>query len=98
MSNQERDIETYFRHRIETAGGVAFKFVSPGNAGVPDRIVILPWGRVVFVELKQAKGRLSGMQKWQRERIRKRGGTVRTLWSKEQVDEFMQEMEGGGAR
>lgn len=94
MRDQERDIEAYLRRKVEMAGGVAFKFVSPGNDGVPDRIVILPGGRVVFVELKQEKGRLSGLQKWQRERIRKRGCDVRTIWTKADVDAFMQE---GGA-
>ncbi len=37
---------------MEAAGGLCLKFVSPGTAGVPDRIVLLPEGRLGFVEVK----------------------------------------------
>lgn len=38
---------------IKGLGGKAYKWVSPGNPGVPDRICILPGGRVVFIEMKR---------------------------------------------
>ena len=79
--DQERDIEAYLRRRVEMLGGMAMKFVSPGNDGVPDRIVIMPGGLVTFVELKAPGGRLRAIQKWQHERIRKRGCEVRVIWS-----------------
>ena len=95
--DQERDIEAYLRRRVEMLGGMAMKFVSPGNDGVPDRIVIMPGGLVTFVELKAPGGRLRAIQKWQHERIRKRGCEVRVIWNRMQVDEWMQER-GGDAR
>ena len=49
---RESAIEAYLRDRVKAQGGKAYKFVSPGNTGVPDRMVCLPGGRVVFVELK----------------------------------------------
>ena len=49
---KERDIEVLLRDGVKQLGGKAYKWVSPGNAGVPDRIVILPGGKVIFVELK----------------------------------------------
>lgn len=49
----EKDIEKYLRESIKQAGGECLKWVSPGTAGVPDRIVIWPDGRIVFVELKR---------------------------------------------
>ncbi|WP_042435918.1 VRR-NUC domain-containing protein [Faecalispora jeddahensis] len=49
---RESAIEAYLRDRVKELGGKAYKFVSPGNTGVPDRMVCLPGGRVVFVELK----------------------------------------------
>jgi hypothetical protein len=52
----ERDIERYLVRRTIEHGGVAYKWVSPGRAGVADRIVLLPGGKVWFVELKTAKG------------------------------------------
>ena len=49
---REKEIESYLRDRIRRIGGKAYKFVSPGNNGVPDRLVCLPGGHAVFVELK----------------------------------------------
>ena len=66
---KEREIETLLREGIKKMGGRAYKWVSPGNAGVPDRIVILPGGRIVFVELKQESGRLTRLQKVQQEQL-----------------------------
>lgn len=60
---QERDIEKHFIQKIESLGGVALKFTVPGQRGWPDRLAILPGGRVIFVELKRPKGgRLSALQ------------------------------------
>lgn len=72
----ERDIEKILMKEIKAAGGLAYKFVSPGNDGVPDRIVILPGGEVAFVELKTDKGRLTKLQAVQIDRIRKTGAMV----------------------
>ena len=55
----EKDIENWLNKQIEQLGGLAFKFVSPGNPGVPDRIYILPDGKVWFVELKQQLGEVA---------------------------------------
>ena len=51
---KEKEIETYLRMRISSFGGRAYKFVSPGNDGVPDRLVCLPGGKVIFVEIGRA--------------------------------------------
>lgn len=50
---RESELERKFCRLVEQQGGKAYKFVSPGNAGVPDRIAILPGGRVGFIELKK---------------------------------------------
>ena len=51
--------------KVKAAGGLFLKWVCPGWAGVPDRIVLLPFGRVVFVELKRPKGEsLRKRQEW----------------------------------
>ena len=59
---KESEIEARLVRGVKALGGVAYKFVSPGNVGVPDRVVVLPGGRVIFVELKAEGGRLSPMQ------------------------------------
>lgn len=75
----EQIIERELRRSIENARGVAYKFVSPGRSGVPDRIVILP-GRVpIFVELKRAGGKTRIRQEKEIERLRRLGQDVRVV-------------------
>ena len=75
----EREIEKIFVSGINREGGVAYKFVSPGNSGVPDRIVILPHGRIIFVELKTACGSLTKLQQAQCQKISNLGAEVYVL-------------------
>lgn len=49
---RERDVERYLRERVKQLGGRAYKFVSPGNNGVPDRIVMLPGGNCFLWNLR----------------------------------------------
>ena len=64
MTPLEKDIERKLRQMVEDHGGLCLKWVCPGGAGVPDRIALLPGGRIVFVELKRPGGRVSKMQEW----------------------------------
>lgn len=93
---REAQIEARLSRGVKQAGGLCLKWVSPGCTGVMDRIVLLPGGRVIFVELKQPGGRLSERQKWMRDVLSGLGMDVRCLWSKEQVDEFLEEVTRGG--
>lgn len=56
MTQLEKEVEAYLVRRVKSMGGQCLKWVCPGNSGVPDRIVLLPGGRVCFVELKRPKG------------------------------------------
>ena len=59
----EKQIEYRLRDKIKLLGGIAWKLVCPGFTGVPDRLVLMPGGRVFFVELKNGnKGVLSARQ------------------------------------
>lgn len=89
---KESSIEARLVRMVRDRGGLCFKFVSPGNPGVPDRIVITPAGRTVYVELKTEIGRLAAIQKWQHEEMRKRGADVRTLKGLDQVKAFVEEV------
>lgn len=61
----EKEIEGKLRDRTIAAGGLCVKWTCPGWKGVPDRICLLPGGRVVFVETKRpVGGKPSKMQKW----------------------------------
>ncbi len=62
---KERELEKILVEEVRIARGRAYKWVSPGNDGVPDRIVILPGEAPVFVELKTDRGKLSPLQQVQ---------------------------------
>ena len=87
----EKDIEKIFTAEIKRAGGKAYKFMSPGNDGVPDRIAMLPGGQLVFVELKTDTGRLTKLQELQRRQIAELGQTVRVLHGLAEVRDFFLE-------
>lgn len=89
---KESSIESRLVRMVRDRGGLCYKFVSPGNPGVPDRIVITPAGRTIYVELKTEVGRLAAIQKWQHEEMRKRGAEVRTLKGLDQVKAFVEEV------
>jgi len=85
----EVHVERHLVKRVEEAGGIQRKLEPGGQSHWPDRLVILPGGRVVFVELKRPKGgRLSAGQVEMIQRLRALGAEVATLWSKENVDRF----------
>ena len=88
----ERDIERYLVKRVKDLGGVAYKFVSPAHRGVADRLVVLPRGRVWFVEVKAPGGRLSMLQTLFLGDVKKLGHNACVVWSKEDVDQLIKEM------
>lgn len=69
----EKELEKKFCGLVKAAGGKAYKFVSPGNDGVPDRLVVLPGGHVGFVELKQRGKKPTALQKKRIEELRALG-------------------------
>ena len=87
---RERDIEKKLLNAVRKMGGEAFKWVSPGNDGVPDRIVMLPGGRLIFVELKADRGRLSSVQKIHIRRIQQLGQDVEVVQGMAGLEEFLE--------
>ena len=87
----ESGIESWLNERMKELSGISYKFVSPGNPGVPDRIYILPGGVVYFVELKTETGRLASIQKWQGERICRMGCRYRVIRGMDEARDFVKE-------
>ena len=86
-------MEDYLFEQVETHGGMCEHFKSPGKAGVPDCIVTWPaygFARVHFIETKTIGGELSEVQKRDHARRRKLGCHVFVLWTKQQIDEYVQ--------
>lgn len=78
----EKDIERKLVKIVKDNGGYCLKWVCPGWSGVPDRICLLPGGRLCFVELKRPKGgRLSGMQRWWAEKLTALGFHYALMWT-----------------
>jgi hypothetical protein len=77
----ESDLEEKCRDHIRMLGGELLKFKSPSSNGVPDRILLLPGAKIVFVELKRnAKSAVQPLQPYWRERLTALGQTVWTVW------------------
>lgn len=87
---RESTIENYLVKQVKANGGEAEKFVSPGKRGVPDRIVSWPFGYKDWVECKAPEGRLRRDQKRDHTRRAKLGHRVWVLWSKRDVDQYIQ--------
>lgn len=86
MTELEKDIEAKLRKTVENRGGVCLKWVCPGWSGVPDRILLLPGGRIYFVETKRPKGgRLEALQKWWKKRLENLGFWVFVAWTVEDI-------------
>lgn len=83
---QESCIEMQLRKAAERAGGRAFKFVSPGVLGVPDRIVILPGGAVAFVEVKAPWAKPRPSQRLVLRRLYRLGVRVATVDNKRSAE------------
>ena len=56
----EKEIEKKLVDAVEAKGGKCIKWTSPGTTGLPDRIVLLPGGRIAFAELKRPRGSRKG--------------------------------------
>jgi hypothetical protein len=98
---REREVEKALVDAVKAAGGIAYKFVSPGNAGVPDRLVVLPEGKIGFVELKAPGKRSRPVQQMQKHRLERLGFLVMTVDRPDYMSELVrviQTHKGGDAR
>lgn len=85
----ERDIEGKLRKRVKAYGGRCLKWVSPGESGVPDRIVLLPGGRIIFVETKRPQGgKLSKLQNYWGRTLTDMGFEAWQVWNLEDLANF----------
>ena len=89
---KEAAVERYLRTQVTKRGGRSFKFVSPSNRGVPDRIVVAPGGRVWFVEVKTEAGKLSKLQEIVINDLRNLGAQVFVAYGKAGVDEALEQI------
>jgi hypothetical protein len=84
----EKNIERHLVQKARDNGGLAIKWVAPAMAGVPDRIVFFPGGRIVFVELKAPGQRQTPIQIRVTKMLTDLGADVRVIDSKKAVDDL----------
>ena len=90
---REKHIEKELAARTRAMGGIAPKFTSPGFDGMPDRLVLLPRGRMGFVELK-ASGRIPRPLQLARHRLLRRlGFKVYVIDEINQIDSVLEEID-----
>ena len=93
---REKNIERKLIQAVRTVGGIALKFVSPSFAGMPDRLVILPKGRIAFIEVKAPGLKPRPLQVKRHEMLRGLGCRVFVLDDERQIPALMIKMMGGG--
>ncbi len=90
----ERAVERRLVLEAKRRGGLALKFVSPGTDGVPDRIVLLPRGKLAFVELKAPGKTLRPLQVRRKEQLEALGFSVYCVDGVEQIGGILDEIQG----
>ena len=83
----EKEIEQKLIDMVKRHGGKCLKWVCPGWAGVPDRILLLPGGRIIFVETKRPKGGVvAKRQEWWRNELWRLGFVSLVAWDEADIN------------
>lgn len=89
---REKTIEHKFVMEVKSAGGLALKFVSPGFVGVPDRVILMPNGKVAFAELKSKNKKPRPIQARRIEQLRKLGFKVYVIDNTQMIGDVIDEI------
>jgi len=89
---REKTIELKLTNTVKSMGGIALKLISPGFDGVPDRLVLLPHGKLAFVELKAPGKRLRPLQVKRKRQLEALGFLVYVINDTEQIGGALDEI------
>lgn len=90
---REKTIEAKLVKAVKSMGGLAPKFISPGLDGVPDRLVLLPGGKIAFIELKAPGNRLRPLQVRRKSQLETLGFLVYCMDRAEQIGGILDEIQ-----
>ena len=90
---REKATESKLVKAVKSMGGLAPKFVSPGLDGVPDRLVLLPKGKLAFIELKAEGKELRPLQVRRKRQLEKLGFSVYCIDRPEQIGGILDEIQ-----
>ncbi|MBU3159876.1 VRR-NUC domain-containing protein [Clostridium frigoris] len=94
MVYSEKHLEQVLTKEVKKLGGLALKFVSPGMAGVPDRLVLIPNARIVFIELKAPGKKMRPLQLKRKQQLEALGFKVYCIDSFNAVDDLIRDVMG----
>ena len=89
----QKEIEKKLTQMVKKAGGICPKLVSPGFDGMPDRMVLLPNGRICFVEVKALGEKPRPLQLSRHRLLRQLGFRVYVLDDAEQIGGILDEIQ-----
>ena len=89
---REKDLERRMVRAVKNMGGLAPKFVSPGLAGVPDRLILLPGGKMAFAEMKAPGKKPTSLQRLRHGQLRDLGFRVFVIDSKDKIGGMLDEI------
>ncbi|MGN1381794.1 MAG: VRR-NUC domain-containing protein [Eubacterium sp.] len=90
---REKEIEMALVRAVRNRGGLAIKFISPGLNGVPDRLVLMPGGRIAFIELKAPGMKMRPLQVRRAQQLEALGFRVYCIDSKEGIGGVIDEIQ-----
>ena len=90
---REKTIEAALVREVKKRGGICPKFTSPGNSGVPDRMVLLPGGRMGFVEVKAPGEKPRPLQVHRHRQLKRLGFKVYVLDDTEKIGGILDEIQ-----
>lgn len=90
MAVRETSIENYLKKEVAKLGGLCVKLSPLNNVGIPDRLILLPGGIVLFVETKKPKGaKIGALQPWWRKKLTDLGFEHHYAFTKADVDAIL---------
>jgi hypothetical protein len=92
---REKVIEQKLVQAVKAIGGICPKLISPGFDGMPDRLVLLPGGKLSFVEVKRPGTKPRPLQEARHELLRRLGYKVYVLNDAKQIKNIFEEIENG---
>lgn len=90
---REKAIEAKLVRAVKSMGGLAPKFTSPGLDGVPDRLVLLPGGKIAFIELKAPGKALRPLQVRRKSQLESLGFSVYCIDRPEEIGGILSEIQ-----
>lgn len=90
---REKEIEKKLVKAVKERKGMALKFICPGLDGVPDRLILMPNGRMAFIELKAGEKPLRPIQQRRKRQIESLGFKVFRLDDTEKIGGVLDEIQ-----